>query len=178
MVRNLLLGCAGSIGVLFLPTLIIRLRKEYNTEIDVMMTANAQKFLTPYSFEILTGKPVTTDMFVGYGREHITLVESHDVFLIAPATASMISKIAAGIADDIVSLSACVCMGSNTKLLVAPAMNAAMWSNPFVQANVEKLKGAGVHFVGPSVGTEIVKFKEATTALASDDEIVEKLLEL
>ncbi len=178
MISNLLLGCTGSVGILFIPSLIMRLRKIHRTNIQVLMTVNAKKFLTPYSLEILTGNPVTTDMFGGHGRDHINFIESHNVFLIAPTTASMISKIANGIADDIVSLSACVCIGSGTKLIVAPAMNSAMWNSPFVQANVDKLKRSGAHFVGPSAGTEIVKFKEATTALASDEEIIQKILEV
>lgn len=142
------------------------------------MTKSAQKFLTPYALEILTGNSVATDMFDSFRQNHINYIESHNAFLIAPATANMISKIANGIADDIVSLSACVCLGSSAKLLVAPSMNIAMWNSPFVQENVDRLKRNGVHFVGPSAGTEIVTFKEATTALASDQEIVDKLMSI
>lgn len=178
MIEKLLLGCTGSVGVLFIPSLIMRLRKDYRTQIEVMMTKSAQRFLTPYSMEILTGMPVATDLFDSFQHNHINFIESHKVFLIAPATASMISKIANGIADDLVSLSACVAVGSRAHLLIAPSMNIAMWECTFVQENVEKLKKAGVHFVGPSRGTEIVNFKEATTAMASDDEVIAKLLEL
>lgn len=178
MIEKLLLGCTGSVGVLFIPSLIMKLRKEHQTRIDVMMTASAQKFLTPYALEILTGMPVGTDLFDDFQNNHINYIESHKVFLLAPATASMISKIANGIADDLVSLSACVCVGSKTELVIAPSMNVAMWECVFLQENVAKLKNAGVHFVGPSRGTEIVNFKEATTALASDEEIIAKLLEL
>jgi phosphopantothenoylcysteine synthetase/decarboxylase len=178
MIQRLLLGCTGSVGVLFIAPLIIKLRTEYGTEIDAIMTKSAQKFLTPYALEILTGNAVTTDMFDDFRHNHIKYVEDHSAFLIAPATANIISKIANGIADDIVSLSACVCMGSSTKLIIAPSMNIAMWDSPFVQENVERLKRNGVHFVGPSAGTEIVTLKKATTALASDQEIVDKLLEI
>lgn len=178
MIDRLLLGCTGSIGVLFIPSLIMKLRKEHRTDIDVIMTASARKFLTPYALEMLTGNAVSTDMFEDFRRNHIKYVESHKAFLIAPATANIISKIALGIADDIVSLSACVCMGASTKLIIAPSMNISMWDSPVIQENVDKLKRNGVHFVGPSTGTEIVTFKEATTALASDQEIVDTLAEL
>jgi phosphopantothenoylcysteine synthetase/decarboxylase len=178
MLEKLLIGCTGSVGVLFIPSLIMKLRKEYRTHIEVMMTASAQKFITPYSLEILTGMPVGIDLFDDFQNNHINYIQSHKVFLIAPATASMISKIANGIADDLVSLSACVCVGSKTELVIAPSMNIAMWECAFLQENVAKLKKAGVHFVGPSRGTEIVNFTEATTAMASDEEIVAKLLKL
>lgn len=178
MIEKLLLGCTGSVGVLFLPSLIMRLRKEYRTQIEVMMTKSAQRFLTPYSLEILTGMPVATDLFDSFQHNHINFIESHKVLLIAPATASMISKIANGIADDLVSLSACVAVGSTAHLLIAPSMNIAMWECTFVQENVARLKKAGVHFVGPSRGTELVNFKEATTATASDEEVIAKLVEL
>lgn len=178
MIERLLLGCTGSVGVLFIPSLIMKLRKDHRTEISVIMTNSAQKFLTPYALEILTGNAVATDMFDDFKRNHINYVESHGAFLIAPATANIISKIANGIADDIVSLSACVCIGSGAKLIIAPSMNIAMWNSPFVRENVDRLKRNGVHFVGPSAGTEIVTFKEATTALASDQEIVDKLLDV
>lgn len=178
MIDKLLVGCTGSVGVLFVPSLIMKLRKEHRTKIEVMMTKSAQKFITPYALEILTGMPVATDLFASYQHNHIQFIESHRVFLLAPATASMISKIANGIADDLVSLSACVCVGSSTELVVAPSMNIAMWECAFLQENVAKLKKAGVHFVGPSRGTEIVNFKEATTAMASDEEVIAKLLTL
>lgn len=178
MIEKLLLGCTGSVGVLFIPSLIMKLRKEHRTQIDAIMTCSAQRFITPYALEMLTGNAVTTGAFDDFRHNHIKFVENHDAYLIAPTTANMIAKIANGIADDIVSLSACVCMGSKTKLIMAPSMNIAMWNSPFVQENVEKLKRHGVHFVGPSKGTEIVTFKEATTALASDQEIVDKLVEL
>ncbi len=178
MIDKLLLGCTGSVGVLFIPSLIMKLRKEYRTQIDVLMTKSAQRFLTSYSLEILTGRPAATDLFESFQHNHINFIESHKIFLIAPATASMISKIANGIADDLVSLSACVAVGSTAELVIAPSMNIAMWECAFVQENVAKLKRQGIHFVGPSRGTEIVNFKEATTAMASDDEVIEKLLEL
>lgn len=176
MIDRLLLGCTGSVGVAFVPSLIMSLRKRFRTHVDVMMTASAQKFMTPYTLELLTGNPVSTDMFESQSRNHITYIESHSTFLIAPITASMISKIANGIADDLVSLSACVCMGSSTKLLIAPSMNHAMWDCAFVQDNVAKLEAKGALVIGPSYGTEIVNFTETMTAMASDEEIIRALL--
>lgn len=178
MIDRLLLGCTGSVGVAFVPSLIMSLRKRFRTHIEVMMTASAQRFITPYTMELLTGNSVATDMFETHQRNHITYIEGHSAFLIAPITASMISKIANGIADDLVSLTGCVCMGSKTKLLVAPSMNHAMWNCAFIQENVAKLEAKGAVVIGPSSGTEIVNFTETTTAMASDEEVIQALLGL
>jgi phosphopantothenoylcysteine synthetase/decarboxylase len=178
VVARLLLGCTGSIGVLGVPWLIIELRTTYRTEIQVLMTSSAQKFLTPYALEVLTGNAVAVDIFERRFENHISYLNSHDIFLIAPASANTISKIASGIADNIVSLCACVCLGSKSKLIIAPAMNPAMWNNPIVQDNVEKLKSKGAYFVGPSEGIEIANLQEGCTAMATTEAIIEKIFEV
>src|SRR5262249_40181537 len=149
------------------------------TEIQAVMTASAQNFLTAYSLEVLTGKPVLTTMFEGAERDHINYVTSHPVFLIAPATANTIAKIANGIADDAVSLCANVCLGTQTRLVLAPAMNPAMWNSPILRQNVAKLEAAGVVFVGPSAGIEILTLQETPIGgMADVAQIVEKISEL
>jgi phosphopantothenoylcysteine synthetase/decarboxylase len=179
MIEKLLLGCCGSVGIFGIPNLIVHLRMVHGTEIQTLMTASAQKFITRYALESLTGNPVQTAMFEGPARNHISYVTSHPVFLIAPATANIISKIASGIADDIVSLCASVCLGSPTQLVIAPAMNPAMWSSMILQGNVNRLKDAGVHFIGPSAGIEVLTLQETPVGgMASSVQIVERLLEL
>jgi phosphopantothenoylcysteine synthetase/decarboxylase len=179
MIDRLLLGCCGSIAIFGIPNLIIHLRMVHGTEIQALMTGSALKFVTTYALEALTGKSVQTDIFDGPARNHINYVTSSPIFLIAPATSNMISKIAGGIADDIVSLCASVCLGSQTKLLIAPAMNPAMWNSPILQGNVSKLKDAGVHFVGPDGGIEVITLQETPVGgMASIPQIIEKILEL
>ena len=178
MIKHLLLGCTGSVGVLGVPWLIADLRREYGTEVQVLMTASAQKFITPYSLELLTGRPVAVDVFERNFQNHITYLEGHTVFLIAPASANTISKIANGIADNIVSLCACVCLGSKSKLIMAPAMNPAMWKNPLVRENVQKLASKGAYFVDPTAGVEISNFKKEMTAMANNETIIQKILEI
>jgi phosphopantothenoylcysteine synthetase/decarboxylase len=175
MINRLLLGCTGSIGVLSVPHLILKLRMAFSTEIQVLMTKSAQNFLTPYALEIASGRSVATDIFGNLNCNHISLVTSYPAFLIAPATANIISKIANGIADDIVSLCACVCLGSTSKLILAPSMNPAMWNNPVVQENVRKLICNGVQLVGPSAGIKIANLNEVASAMADINEIIEKL---
>jgi phosphopantothenoylcysteine decarboxylase/phosphopantothenate--cysteine ligase len=151
----------------------------HGMEVQALMTSSAQKFLTSYSLEILTGKPVLTEVFESAAKNHITLVASNPLFLIAPASANMISKIAGGVTDDIISLCANVCLGASTKLLFAPAMNPAMWKSPILQSNVNRLQDAGAHFVGPHGGIEILTLQETPIGgMANPAQIVEKILEL
>jgi len=120
--------------------------------VTVAMTRSARKFVGPVSFQALTCRAVFLSLWQGVARhdpQHIRLSESADLFLIAPATANMIGKIAAGIADDLVST---LVLSASGPVLLAPAMNTRMWNNPIVQRNVNTLKELGYHFVGPESG--------------------------
>ena len=117
-----------------------------------VMTEAATHFVTPLTFQTLSGREVVTSIWgqeESYYPDHIGLNERADLILIAPATANIIAKIAHGIADDMLST---VMAGVTCPVLIAPAMNCNMWSNPVVQENVAKLRELGFHFVGPGQG--------------------------
>ena len=124
-----------------------------NITVRVAMTAHAGQFVGPLTFEALSGMPVLNSLWQitdAQDPQHINLARRSACILIAPATANMLAKMAHGIADDLVST--LVLAADPEKIIVAPAMNDAMWTNPATQANVEKLRGSGIEFVGPETG--------------------------
>ncbi len=148
--RHVLLGVTGSIAAYQAADLIGLLKNEM-ASVRVIMTQAAARFITPFTLEVISGHPVTVDMFAGTGAyvEHITLARGADLLLIAPATANIIGKLANGIADDMLSATA---LAVTAPILIAPAMNEQMWFNRIVQGNVERLRKLGVHFVEPEYG--------------------------
>lgn len=149
--KSILLGVSGGIAG-YKAVELLRLLKEAGAEVTVAMTPNAQRFITPLTFQTLAGRPVLTDTFrlEDYSEiEHIAAVDRSDLFVIAPATANIIGKIANGIADEMVTT---MVLASTSPLLIAPAMNVHMWENRIVQQNVRKLKELGHEFVGPVEG--------------------------
>jgi phosphopantothenoylcysteine decarboxylase/phosphopantothenate--cysteine ligase len=122
--------------------------------VNVAMTEAATRFVAPLTFQSLTRRQVFTSMWQStedFRAHHVSLTESADLMIIAPATADIIAKLAAGLADELVSTLALSATGA-CPLLVAPAMNDRMWSAPATRANVERLKSWGVRFVGPGEG--------------------------
>ena len=120
--------------------------------VTVAMTENATKLIGPATFRALTGRAVHTDLWaseVSADIEHISLSDRADLVVVAPATANILAKIALGIADDLVSTTLLSVQGP---VLLAPAMNVRMWSNPATQQNVSTLKARGHIFVGPESG--------------------------
>jgi phosphopantothenoylcysteine decarboxylase/phosphopantothenate--cysteine ligase len=118
------------------------------------MTENACRFVTPLTFQAVTRNRVFTSIWpdmADHDSKHISLTERADLMIIAPATASMIGKIAGGIADDLVSTMAMSACGS-CEMLIAPAMNSRMFSSPALQANIKTLEARGVRFIGPNDG--------------------------
>ena len=116
------------------------------------MTPEAQQFVTPLTFEALSGRPVRTgtfDLVDSSDPQHIALTERADLMLVAPATQYIIAKIAAGLCDDLVSLMVCA---AACPVVFAPAMNNRMWENPIAQENVAKLESLGYRFIGPESG--------------------------
>jgi phosphopantothenoylcysteine decarboxylase/phosphopantothenate--cysteine ligase len=116
------------------------------------MTEAAQRFVTPLTFEALTARRVFTGLWDSgdaHDPQHLTLTESADLIIVAPATANLIGKMAAGIADDVVST---MMLSAACPILLAPAMNTRMWENPAVQANVRTLCDRGMRSVGPGEG--------------------------
>ncbi|MCD2491232.1 bifunctional phosphopantothenoylcysteine decarboxylase/phosphopantothenate--cysteine ligase CoaBC [Lacrimispora sp. NSJ-141] len=149
--KTVLLGVSGSIAAYKIANLA-RLLKKQRCQVHVLMTKNAANFITPTTFETLTGTKCLIDTFdrnFEFSVEHVALAKLADLVMLAPASANVIGKIANGIADDMLTttIMACPC-----KKLVAPAMNTNMYNNPIVQENIEKLKGYGYEFVEPVVG--------------------------
>ena len=123
-------------------------------EVRVVMTADAQHFITPLPFKTLTRNPVVTGLYdedEGWKPTHIELADAAGLLLIAPATANIIAKLAHGIADDALT---CIALALNpkAKILIAPAMNGKMWLHPATQENIATLKKRGAEFIGPDEG--------------------------
>lgn len=134
--KKILLGISGSIAAYKAPELV-RLLQKNGAEVTVMMTQSAQKFVSVLVLEALTGKPVLKDLFEEGFKSHIHPIREADVLLIAPATANLVARLAYGLADDVVTAAA---LAAKIPVLIAPAMNTAMWKNPLVQENIQKLR--------------------------------------
>lgn len=151
--KNIILGVTGSIAAHKAADLASWLTKK-NCDVHVVLTADAQRFITPLPFKTLSRNPVVTDLYdeeEGWKPTHIKLADEADLLVIAPATANTIAKMAAGIADDALT---CIALALNQKarILIAPAMNGKMWLHPATQQNVATLKSRGVEFIGPEEG--------------------------
>ncbi len=152
-VKKIVLGVTGSIAAHRAADLASSLTKQ-NCSVNVVMTADAQQFITPLPFKTLTRNPVVTNLYdeeEGWKPTHIRLADEADLLLIAPATANVLAKMAHGIADDALT---CIALALNqkAKILIAPAMNGKMWAHPATQANVATLKQRGAQFIGPDEG--------------------------
>jgi phosphopantothenoylcysteine synthetase/decarboxylase len=151
--RNIVLGVTGSIAAHRAADLASLLTKQ-GCDVHVVMTSDAQQFITALPFKTLSRNPVVTNLYdeeEGWKPTHIKLADEAGLLLVAPATANVIAKMAHGIADDALS---CIALALNpqAKILVAPAMNGKMWLHPATQENVATLKGRGVEFIGPEEG--------------------------
>jgi phosphopantothenoylcysteine decarboxylase/phosphopantothenate--cysteine ligase len=149
--RKILLGVGGGIAAYKAVELARRFRKE-GAQVRVILTANGQRFVTPLTFQALTQNPVSTDLF-DTGQEqqigHIDLADWADLLVIAPATANLIARLAAGMADDLLTT---VALATRARLVVAPAMNVHMFRHPAVRRNLELLRESGAHIVDPAEG--------------------------
>lgn len=146
-----ILGVTGGIAV-YKACELLRLLQKRGIDVFVVMTQNACRFVAPLTFETLSGHPVAVDTFdrpQTWEVEHIALAKRADLFLIAPATANIMGKMACGIADDMLSTTV---MATRAPVLVAPAMNTGMWENAAVQQNVKTLRARGVEIVAPVSG--------------------------
>jgi phosphopantothenoylcysteine synthetase/decarboxylase len=151
--KNIVLGVTGSIAAHKAADLASLLTKR-GFNVRVVLTADAQKFITPLPFKTLSRNPVVTDLYdeeEGWKPTHIRLADEADLLLIAPATANVLAKLANGHADDALT---CIALALNPKanLLIAPAMNGKMWQHPATQQNVTTLKKRGAEFIGPEKG--------------------------
>ena len=149
--RNIVLGVTGGIAAYKSAEVVSRLRHQ-GAAVHVIMTKNAMEFIAPLTFQTLSSNPVVTDTFAApdeWNVEHVALAKLADIFVIAPATANIIAKIACGIADDMLSTTV---LATKSTMLVAPAMNTGMWTAEATQKNVEILRKRGVEFIGPDCG--------------------------
>ncbi len=147
--KRILLGVTGSIAAYKAVGLLRTLTTE-GADVTVAMTQSATRFVTPLTFEVLSKQPVAIDLFAG-GQEmpHLSLPERADAVLVAPATANILAKSAAGLADDLLSA---MLLNTRCPLIFAPAMDGDMWDHPAVQANVEALRKRGAVVLEPEVG--------------------------
>ena len=151
--KHILLGVTGGIAAYKSADLVRRLR-ERGAEVQVVMTDGAREFVTPMTFQALSGRPVRTDLWdpaAEAAMGHIELARWAALVLIAPATADFLARLAGGRADDLL---ATTCLATAAPIALAPAMNQLMWANPATQANVTLLKERGVHVFGPGTGDQ------------------------
>ncbi|MDD5167806.1 MAG: bifunctional phosphopantothenoylcysteine decarboxylase/phosphopantothenate--cysteine ligase CoaBC [Syntrophales bacterium] len=148
--KNIVLGISGGIAAYKAAELTREMVKK-EAQVRVIMTKKAMEFVTPLTFQVLSSHTVFTDMFNQdiYDINHISLAESADILVIAPATANIIGKIASGIADDLLTT---VVMATHAPVLICPAMNVNMYTNVILQENIARLKDKGYNFVAPGYG--------------------------
>lgn len=169
--KCVVLGVTGSIAAYKIANLASTLKK-LHADVNVIMTRNATNFINPITFETLTGNKCLVDTFdrnFQYNVEHVSLAKRADIFMVAPASANVIGKIAGGIADDMLTTTI---MAAKCPKLISPAMNTNMYENPIVQDNIKKLEHYGYEIINPASGylacgdTGAGKMPEPDTLLA------------
>ena len=174
--KTVVIGVSGGIAVYKACDVVSRLKK-LNANVHVIMTKSATEFVTPLTFQSLSQNYVVSDMFEEpktWDVEHISLAKKADVFLIAPATANVIGKVANGIADDMLTTTV---MATTGKVLIAPVMNTNMYRNPILQRNISILKELGYNFVDPDSG-RLACGDIGEGKLASPEKIVDAVVDL
>lgn len=145
---EVVVGVCGGIAAFKVATVVSQL-VQAGAGVTVAMTPSARRFIRPLTFEALTARRVFTSLWDSGDPQHLTLTEAADLFVVAPATANTIAKIAHGIADEPVSTLA---ISADCPILIAPAMNTRMWENQVVQENLRQLKARGIAEVPPGEG--------------------------
>ena len=151
--RHILLGVTGGIAAYKSADLTRRLRRA-GADVQVVMTSAATRFVAPLTFQAVSANPVWTDLFdpsAEAAMGHIAMSRTADLVLIAPASADFIARLAHGLADDLLST---VCLATRAPVVLAPAMNGAMWKNAATRANVDVLRSRGIHLLGPGEGEQ------------------------
>ena len=149
--KTIVLGVTGSIAAYKTANLASMLVK-LGADVHVIMTQNATKFITPMTFETLTDNKCIADTFdrnFSFDVKHVSLAKKGDLFMVAPCTANVIGKLAAGICDDMLTTTL---LATKAPIILAPAMNTGMWESPILQDNIQRLQRYGYHFVEPAVG--------------------------
>lgn len=172
--KTIVLGVTGSIAAYKIANLASMLVK-LHANVHVIMTRNACQFITPVTFETLTGHKCLVDTFdrnFEFQVEHVSLAKQADLFLVAPATANVIGKIAGGICDDMLTTTLMACKAPK---LIAPAMNTQMWENPILQDNLQKLQHYGYSIITPAVG-RLACGDTGSGKLPSEEELLQQIL--
>jgi phosphopantothenoylcysteine decarboxylase/phosphopantothenate--cysteine ligase len=172
MLRNkaIVLGITGSIAAYKAAEIASQLTQA-GAKVNVIMTEEAIQFISPVTFRAITGRPVVIEMFdlaSEYSIEHVSLAEAADIVIIAPATANIIAKLAAGIADDMLC---CTVLATKAPVLIAPAMETNMYTNPVTQDNLSKLKAHDFVIIAPAIGW-LASGKEGLGRLADIKDII------
>ena len=169
--KRIVLGVTGSIAAYKAVALLRTLIRE-GAVVQVVMTQSATKFVTPLTFEVLSGHPVSTDMFEAHQEmKHLSLPEQADAIVIAPATANCLAKAALGLGDDLLST---MLLTAQCPLIVAPAMDGGMWTHPSVQEHVNTLRARGTIVVNPEIGP-LASGQTGQGRLAEEGRILEAL---
>jgi len=174
--KTIVLGVTGSIAAYKAVDIASQLTQAGAT-VSVVMTEAATQFVAPLTFQTITERPVVTEMFELASEsniEHISLAEAADVIVIAPATANIIAKLAAGIADDMLC---CTVLASKAPVIIAPAMDASMYENPITQDNLSKLRARNFIAVGPASG-RLASGKEGLGRLADIKDIIDTICQV
>jgi len=168
--KTIILGITGSIAAYKAAEIASQLTQA-RAKVNVIMTKEAIQFISPVTFRAITGRPVVTEMFdlaSEFSIEHVSLATSADIIVIVPATANIIAKLAAGIADDMLC---CTVLATTAPVLIAPAMEANMYNNPVTQDNLSKLKARDFVIIAPATGW-LASGKEGPGRLADTNDII------
>lgn len=171
--KRILLGVTGGIAI-YKSVGLVRAFVKAGAEVRVVMTESAKAFVTPLSFQVVSGEKVRDSLFdidAEAAMGHIELARWADMIVIAPLSANMMAKLSYGLANDLLST---LCLASNAPLYVCPAMNMHMWSHPATQENVRRLRERGVQFIGPEEGVQACG-DEGAGRMSECDEIVQHL---
>lgn len=171
--KVVLVGVTGGIAAYKAAQVVSRLRQQ-GAEVHVLMTASASRFVQPLTFRTLSGHPVITDLWDPnnpYDEPHVALGERASLYVIAPATAHTLAKLALGLADDPISATA---LATRAPVLLAPAMHDAMYEHPTVQEHLRILRERGYRVIGPETGW-LASGKRGTGRMSEPDAIVDEI---
>ena len=174
--ERVLVGVTGSPSAMTMPQYVLMMRRNLATEVRVMMTRSAQRFVQPYSMRLFAGDWVYTDtdqITDDVQVPHIDLTRDIDLFLIMPATANIIGKAANGICDDLISTAIVAC---EAPVVLVPAMNGAMWRSSAVRGNVERCRGHGYHVIEPGIGLQLADDQEGIGVMPPLEHFLDQLV--